>query len=147
MQRLVATTSTLARKPCVRTHYVRTKRKKNNAKFSGHYVCPRTETVREHSLRSHQYSDSGPIALASVVPGCVFVLLCVSNAVCLSFCVFLMLCLSCAVFDLHCISHAECFSCILRIRHAVYLSCCVYHSVFLSYCVFVILCVCQVMCL
>ena len=28
---------------------------KNNAKFSGHYVCPRTETVREHALRSHQF--------------------------------------------------------------------------------------------
>ena len=33
----------------------RKKKKKNNAKFSGHYVCPRTETVREHALRSHQY--------------------------------------------------------------------------------------------
>ena len=30
------------------------KKKKNNAKFSGHYVCPRTETVRAHALRSHQ---------------------------------------------------------------------------------------------
>ena len=30
-------------------------RKKNNAKFSGHYVYPRTETVRAHALRSHQY--------------------------------------------------------------------------------------------
>ena len=30
------------------------KERKNNAKFSGHYVCPRTETVREHALRSHQ---------------------------------------------------------------------------------------------
>ena len=29
-------------------------RKKNNAKFSGHYVYPRTETVRAHALRSHQ---------------------------------------------------------------------------------------------
>ena len=47
---LVATTSTPARKPFVHKHYVRT----NNAKFSGHYVCPRTETVREHALRSHQ---------------------------------------------------------------------------------------------
>ena len=51
MPSLVATTSALARKPCVRTHYVRT----NNAKFSGHYVCPRMETVREHALRSHQF--------------------------------------------------------------------------------------------
>ena len=46
----MATTSALARKPCVRTHYVRN----NNAKFCGHFVCPRTETVREHALRSHQ---------------------------------------------------------------------------------------------
>ena len=30
------------------------RKRKNNAKFSGHYVCPRTETVREHTLRSHQ---------------------------------------------------------------------------------------------
>ena len=30
------------------------KKKKNNAKFSGHYVYPRTETVRAHALRSHQ---------------------------------------------------------------------------------------------
>ena len=29
-------------------------RKKNNAKFIGHYVYPRTETVRAHALRSHQ---------------------------------------------------------------------------------------------
>ena len=50
MPSLVATTSALAQKPCVCTHYVRT----NNAKFSGHYVCPRTETVREHALRLHQ---------------------------------------------------------------------------------------------
>ena len=34
------------------------KRKKNNAKFSGHYVCPRTETVREHALRSHQHTQT-----------------------------------------------------------------------------------------
>ena len=50
MPGLVATTSTPARKPFVRTHYVRT----NNAKFSGHYVYPRMETVRAHALRSHQ---------------------------------------------------------------------------------------------
>ena len=30
------------------------KKTNNNAKFSGHYVCPRTETIREHALRSHQ---------------------------------------------------------------------------------------------
>ena len=35
----------------------RRKKKKNNAKFSGHYVCPRTETVREHALRSHQKKE------------------------------------------------------------------------------------------
>ena len=34
------------------------KKKKNNAKFSGHYVCPRTDTVREHALRSHQFRAS-----------------------------------------------------------------------------------------
>ena len=50
MPSLVATTSTPAQKPFVRTHYVRT----NNAKFSGLYVCPLTETVREHALRSPQ---------------------------------------------------------------------------------------------
>ena len=50
MPSLVATKSTPARKPFVRTHYVRT----NNAKFSGHYVYPRTETVGAHALRSHQ---------------------------------------------------------------------------------------------
>ena len=27
----------------------------NNAKFSGHYVYLRTETVRAHALRSHQF--------------------------------------------------------------------------------------------
>ena len=34
------------------------KKKKNNAKFSGHYVCPRTETVREHALCSHQKNNA-----------------------------------------------------------------------------------------
>jgi len=33
-------------------------RKNNNAKFSGHYVYPRTETVRAHALRSHQLTIS-----------------------------------------------------------------------------------------
>ena len=33
----------------------RRRMKKNNAKFSGHYVYPRTETVRAHALRSHQF--------------------------------------------------------------------------------------------
>ena len=32
----------------------RRRKKINNAKFSGHYVYPRTETVRAHALRSHQ---------------------------------------------------------------------------------------------
>ena len=49
----MATTSALARKPCVRTHYVRT----NNAKFSGHYVCHRTHNVCVHALRSDQFED------------------------------------------------------------------------------------------
>ena len=31
------------------------KERKNNAKFSGHYVYPRTETVRANALRSHQF--------------------------------------------------------------------------------------------
>ena len=53
MPSLGATTYALARKQCVSTYYVRT----NNAKFNGHYVCPRTETVREHALRSHQYTQ------------------------------------------------------------------------------------------
>ena len=30
-------------------------RKNNNAKFSGHYVRPRTHNVRSHALRSHQF--------------------------------------------------------------------------------------------
>ena len=34
------------------------RRKKNNAKFSGHYVYPRTETVRAHALRSHQQAGA-----------------------------------------------------------------------------------------
>ena len=50
MPSLVATTSALARKPCVSTHYVRT----NNTKFSGHYVRQRTHNVRAHTLRSEQ---------------------------------------------------------------------------------------------
>ena len=48
MPSLVATTSALARKPCVRTQYVYT----NNAKFSGHYVCPRTHNVLSHAPKS-----------------------------------------------------------------------------------------------
>ena len=54
MPSLVATTSALARKTCVRTHFFRT----NNAKFSGHYVCPRTQNVRAHALRSHQFDPT-----------------------------------------------------------------------------------------
>ena len=43
-------------KPLLGEKYVeeRKRRRKNNAKFSGHYVCPHTETMREHALRSHQ---------------------------------------------------------------------------------------------
>ena len=40
-------------KPLLREKYVEAKRK-NNAKFSGHYVRPRTHNVRAHELRSHQ---------------------------------------------------------------------------------------------
>ena len=47
-------------KPLLGEKYVHGKRKKkNNAKFSGHYVYPRTETVRAHALRSHQYISVG----------------------------------------------------------------------------------------
>ena len=35
------------------------KKEKNNAKFSGHYVCPRTHNVRAHALPSHQSSGMG----------------------------------------------------------------------------------------
>ena len=42
-------------KPLLGEKYMEGKKKKNNAKFSGHYVCPRTETVREHALPSHEY--------------------------------------------------------------------------------------------
>ena len=45
-------------KPLLGEKYVEGKKKErkknNNAKFSGHYVYPRTETVRAHALRSHQ---------------------------------------------------------------------------------------------
>ena len=51
MPSLLATTSALARKPCVHTHYVRT----NNAKFSGHYVFPRTHNMRAYAQCSHQF--------------------------------------------------------------------------------------------
>ena len=45
-------------KPLLGEKYVHGKRrKKNNAKFSGHYVYPRTETVCAHALRSHQNPD------------------------------------------------------------------------------------------
>ena len=63
MPSLVATTSTPARKPFVRTHYVRT----NNAKFSGHYFYPRTETVRAHALRSHQQVRRNTISCCAQV--------------------------------------------------------------------------------
>ena len=70
MPSLVATLSAPARTTCVRKHFVRTKiqtpsgrkvhgrkerrRRRNNAKFSGHYVRPRTHNVCMHALRSHQ---------------------------------------------------------------------------------------------
>ena len=61
---LVATTSVLARKPCVSTHYVRT----NNAKFSGHYVHPRMHNVRVHALRSHQFQFSLVVTVLVLKP-------------------------------------------------------------------------------
>ena len=42
------------KKPCMEEEEERKKERNNNAKFSGHYVYPRTETVRAHALRSHQ---------------------------------------------------------------------------------------------
>ena len=33
------------------------KERKNNAKFSSHYVRPRTHNVRVHALRSHQFKS------------------------------------------------------------------------------------------
>ena len=55
MPSLVATTSALARTHNVRAHALRSpqKRKKNNAKFSGHYIHQRTHNVCAHALRSH----------------------------------------------------------------------------------------------
>ena len=34
------------------------RRRKNNAKYSGHYVCPRTHNMRAHVLRSHQFNST-----------------------------------------------------------------------------------------
>ena len=53
-------------KPLLGEKYVEGKKKErrkrnNNAKFSGHYVYPRTETVRAHALRSHQCLDYWPL--------------------------------------------------------------------------------------
>ena len=42
-------------KPLLGEKYMEGKKKKNNAKFSGHYVCPRMQNVRAHALRSHQF--------------------------------------------------------------------------------------------
>ena len=47
-------------KPLLGEKYVEGKRKKrkrrkNNAKFSGHYVRPRPHNVRTHALRLHQF--------------------------------------------------------------------------------------------
>ena len=47
----------------------------NNAKFSGHYVCPRTETVRAHALRSHQFILTVTILTISF-PNFCFMLFC-----------------------------------------------------------------------
>ena len=41
----------------------RKRRKNNNAKFSGHYVCPRTHNVAPHALRSHQYCTTAKYSL------------------------------------------------------------------------------------
>ena len=42
-------------KPLLGEKYVEgRKKKKNKAKFSGHYVCPHTHNLRVHVLRSHQ---------------------------------------------------------------------------------------------
>ena len=59
-------------------------RRKNYAKFSGHYVCLRTHNVRAHALRSHklnipflqtfsaaQYSPAGQTVLQELVLGLV----------------------------------------------------------------------------
>ena len=46
MPNLVATKSALARTTGVRTHFIRT----NNAKFSVHYVCPRTHNMHARAL-------------------------------------------------------------------------------------------------
>ena len=40
-------------KPLLGEKYVEGKKKKNNAKFSGHYVRPRMHNVHAHALRSH----------------------------------------------------------------------------------------------
>ena len=41
--------------PLLGEKYVEGKRKKkNNAKFSGHYVCPHTHNVRAHAVHLHQ---------------------------------------------------------------------------------------------
>ena len=48
-------------------------RKKNNAKFSGRYVCPRTQNVRAHVLRSHQFIQYALLTTATklIVISCV----------------------------------------------------------------------------
>ena len=51
MPSLVANTSALARKRCVRTHYVRT----NNAMFSGHYGCHCTHNVNAHRVNNKEF--------------------------------------------------------------------------------------------
>ena len=44
-------------KPLLAGKYVEGKKKKNNAKFSGHYVHQRTHNIRAHALRSDQLKN------------------------------------------------------------------------------------------
>ena len=46
-------------------------RRKNNAKFSGHYVYPRTETVCAHILRSHQFEKLESLTILTKLLGMV----------------------------------------------------------------------------
>ena len=53
-------------KPLMGEKYVEgKKKKKNNAKFSGHYFGPRMETVRAHALRSHQKQLYGSFSVTT----------------------------------------------------------------------------------
>ena len=53
----------------------RKRKKNNNAKFSGHYVYPRTETVRAHALRSHQFEFKHAILNMRARNGLTFLIL------------------------------------------------------------------------